>query len=173
MTKNLQLRISLVAILVIPLTSCTSNNMSNNSPKSNSPSDAPSSTASGVGATGPGAADPDAPAEFTQTDSGLKYKILRKSEGKKPTAASTVVAHYKGWLDDGEEFDSSYKRGEPTEFPLSRVIPGWTEGLQLVGKGGMIELEIPYQLGYGERGMPGAIPPMATLHFTVELIDIR
>ncbi|MCA9121290.1 MAG: FKBP-type peptidyl-prolyl cis-trans isomerase [Planctomycetaceae bacterium] len=119
-----------------------------------------------------GPVDADAPTEFTSTESGLKYRVLRKSEGTKPVASDTVLAHYVGWLDDGSEFDSSYSRGEPTSFPLSGVIPGWTEGLQLVGEGGMIELEIPSDLGYGEMGMPGAIPPRATLHFKVELIDI-
>ena len=123
--------------------------------------------------TEPGASDPDAPEEFTTTESGLKYRILRKSDGKKPTAADTVRCHYRGWLDDGTEFDSSYKRGEPTEFPLNGVIGGWTEGLQLIGEGGMIELEIPGELGYGSGGMPAAgIGPNATLHFIVELKQV-
>ncbi len=87
--------------------------------------------------------------------------------------ANSVVASYKGWLDNGKEFDSSYKRGKPLEFPLRRVIPGWTEGLQLIGKGGMIELEIPSNLGYGPMGFPPDIPPNARLHFLVELIDIK
>ncbi len=121
----------------------------------------------------PGAADADAPTEFSSTDSGLKYKILRKSDGKTPTARDTVTVHYKGWLDNGKVFDSSYERSEPTTFPLGQVIPGWTEGLQLVSEGGMIELEIPSELGYGQGGAPGAIPPNATLHFIVELIKIR
>jgi FKBP-type peptidyl-prolyl cis-trans isomerase len=119
----------------------------------------------------PGPADPDAPADFTTTSSGLKYKILREGEGASPSESDTVRCHYRGWLDDGTEFDSSYSRGEPAEFPLYGVIPGWTEGLQLVKEGGMIELEIPYQLGYGEEGQP-PIPPRATLHFTVELIEV-
>lgn len=113
------------------------------------------------------------PSDFTTTDSGLGYKILREGEGRKPTAADSVLAHYKGWLDDGTIFDSSYDRGEPTSFPLSGVIPGWTEGLQLIGEGGEIELLIPSKLGYGPRGMPGAIPPNATLHFKVELIEVQ
>ncbi|MGV3483694.1 MAG: FKBP-type peptidyl-prolyl cis-trans isomerase [Planctomycetaceae bacterium] len=121
----------------------------------------------------PGPTDPDAPTEFTQTESGLKYRILRKSDGNKPTAADTVTVHYVGWLDDQTEFDSSYRRGKPTTFALSQVVAGWTEGLQLVGEGGMIELEIPSSLGYGPQGMPGSIPPNATLHFKVELIDIQ
>jgi FKBP-type peptidyl-prolyl cis-trans isomerase len=103
----------------------------------------------------------------------LKYRILRKSDGPKPKKANTVKVHYRGWLDGGKVFDSSYQRDEPIEFPLGRVIPGWTEGMQLVGKGGMIELEIPSKLGYGAQGVPGAIPPNAKLHFLVELIDIK
>lgn len=121
----------------------------------------------------PGPTDPDAPGEFSTTDSGLKYRILRKSEGAKPLATNLVTVHYRGWLDDNSEFDSSYRRGTPASFALNQVVPGWTEGLQLVGEGGMIELEIPSDLGYGPQGMPGAIPPNATLHFIVELIDIQ
>jgi FKBP-type peptidyl-prolyl cis-trans isomerase FkpA len=121
----------------------------------------------------PGPDDKDAPKEFSETKSGLKYRILRKSNGKKPTAKDTVTVHYKGWLDDGKEFDSSYKRGEPISFGLGQVIPGWTEGMQLVGEGGKIELLIPSRLGYGSRGAPGAIPPDATLHFIVELNKVK
>jgi FKBP-type peptidyl-prolyl cis-trans isomerase len=124
----------------------------------------------------PGPVDKDAPVEFTKTASGLKYRIRRKSEGKKPTKDDTVRCHYKGWLIvDGKEkeFDSSYKRGEPATFPLSGVIKGWTEGLQLIGEGGMIELEIPAELGYGARGAGSVIPPNATLHFLVELEAVR
>ena len=121
----------------------------------------------------PGPVDADAPTEFTQTDSGLKYRILRKSDGDKPTAADTVTVHYVGFLDDMSEFDSSYRRGKPTTFALSQVVAGWTEGLQHVSEGGMIELEIPPELGYGPQGMPGSIPPNATLHFKVELIEIN
>ena len=121
----------------------------------------------------PGPADQDAPKEFTTTASGLKYRILRKSTGARPGARDTVTVHYRGWLDDGTEFDSSYKRDQPATFPLNRVIAGWTEGMQLVGKGGMIELEIPSNLGYGKGGAGNLIPPNATLHFLVELIEIR
>lgn len=126
-----------------------------------------------AGAAEPGPADKDAPKEFKTTASGLKYRILRKTNGPQPKKSSTVRVHYKGWLDGGKEFDSSYKRGEPIEFQLDGVIDGWTEGMQLVGKGGMIELEIPPELGYGARGVPGAIPPNARLHFLVELLDIE
>lgn len=121
----------------------------------------------------PGKVDEDAPKEFTTTKSGLKYRIRRKSDGKMPVATSRVEVHYKGWLDDGKVFDSSYERGESTKFPLNRVIPGWSEGLQLVGEGGMIELEIPSDIGYGDRGRPPVIPAKATLHFLVELIEVK
>ncbi len=115
----------------------------------------------------------DAGKEFITTKSGLKYRILTEGKGEKPAATATVVCHYKGWLDDGTEFDSSYKRGEPATFPLNRVIPGWTEGLQHVKQGGKIELEIPSDIGYGAGGAPPVIPPNATLHFEVELIEIK
>jgi len=121
----------------------------------------------------PGPEDKDAPKEFTKTKSGLKYRILRKSEGDKPEQTDEVTVHYRGWLDNGKEFDSSYKRGEEISFPLDKVIPGWTEGMQLVGEGGMIELEIPAKLGYGDAGAGGVIPPGATLHFLVELKKIK
>lgn len=110
---------------------------------------------------------------FLQTASGLKYRIRRKGDGPKPKANSTVKVHYKGWLDDGKVFDSSYDRGQPAEFGLNSVIQGWTEGLQLLGKGGMIELEIPSNLAYGDKGKPPQIPEKATLHFTIELIDVK
>ena len=116
--------------------------------------------------------DSDAPEEFTATRSGLYYRILRKSNGRKPRSTDIVLAHYRGWLNNGKQFDSSYERGEPTEFPLNGVVPGWTEGLQLIGIGGMIELEVPPGLGYGAQGRPG-IPPNATLHFIIELKEIK
>ncbi len=122
---------------------------------------------------GTGVMDDDAPQEFDETDSGLKYRVLRKSDGRKPTARDTVTVNYRGWLDSGKEFDSSYKRGEPISFPLNGVIPGWTEGMQLIGEGGMIELWIPSRLGYGAEGSPGSVPPNATLHFIVELISVN
>jgi FKBP-type peptidyl-prolyl cis-trans isomerase FkpA len=123
---------------------------------------------------GAGAIDTDAPKAFTTTPSGLQYRVLRKGAGANPKATSKVKVHYHGWLDSGKVFDSSYQRGESIDFPLNQVIPGWTEGMQLVGQGGMIELVIPSDLGYGKRGTPGGpIPPDATLHFLVELLDVR
>jgi len=119
----------------------------------------------------PGVAEiPDA--EFQETATGLRYRILRNGSDHRPGPTDSVFSHYKGWLDDGSIFDSSYRTGEPINFSLSGVIPGWTEGLQLLGEGGMIELEIPYYLGYGEAGSPPDIPPKARLHFVVELVKI-
>jgi FKBP-type peptidyl-prolyl cis-trans isomerase FkpA len=122
---------------------------------------------------GAGKIDKDAPKSFTTTNSGLKYRILRKGTGEKPKATDSVEVNYHGWLDNKKVFDSSYTRGESISFPLNGVIKGWTEGMQLVGQGGMIELEIPAKLGYGERGIPGTIPGGATLHFLVELIEVQ
>lgn len=121
---------------------------------------------------GAGKVDKDAPKKFTATESGLKYRVLRKGTDK-PAATDTVKVNYHGWLDNGKVFDSSYKRGEPISFPLNRVIKGWTEGMQLVGEGGMIELEIPANLAYGDRGAGDAVPPKATLHFLVELLKVE
>ncbi|TWU60372.1 putative FKBP-type peptidyl-prolyl cis-trans isomerase [Rubripirellula tenax] len=121
---------------------------------------------------GPNEVDADAETEFTTTESGLKYRMLRKGSGKQPTANSRVKVDYAGWLDSGQFFDSSYDRSEPAEFGLDQVVAGWTEGLQYVKEGGMIELEVPSDLGYGPSGRPG-IPPNATLHFKVELHEIR
>lgn len=109
---------------------------------------------------------------FQTTSSGLKYRILKEGKGRKPNRNSTVTCHYKGWLDNGKEFDSSYG-GSAATFPLNGVIKGWTEGLQLVQEGGMIELEIPAELGYGPGGQPPVIPPNATLHFDVEVLKVR
>ncbi|MEI6239335.1 MAG: FKBP-type peptidyl-prolyl cis-trans isomerase [Planctomycetia bacterium] len=122
---------------------------------------------------GAGAIDAAAPKAFATTGSGLQYRVLRKGAGANPKASNTVKVNYHGWLDDGKVFDSSYQRGEAIEFPLNGVIPGWTEGMQLVGQGGMIELLIPANLGYGVRGAPPVIPPNATLHFLVELLEVR
>lgn len=108
-----------------------------------------------------------------QTASGLQYLLIEPGKGKAPQATDTVKVNYRGTLLDGTEFDSSYKRNEPIEFPLNRVIPGWTEGLQLVKEGGKIRLFIPSQLAYGSRGAGGAIGPDETLIFDVELLQVR
>jgi len=109
----------------------------------------------------------------TKTGSGLVLLTLTEGDGPSPTAADTVEVHYEGTLVDGTIFDSSYKRGEPISFPLGGVIKGWTEGLQLMKTGGKAKLTIPYELAYGERGSPPAIPPKATLVFQVELLAIK
>jgi FKBP-type peptidyl-prolyl cis-trans isomerase len=122
---------------------------------------------------GAGKIDKDAPKTLTTTKSGLKYRVLRKGTGSTPKATSSVEVNYRGWLDNGKEFDSSYKRGKSISFPLDGVIKGWTEGMQLVQNGGMIELEIPAELGYGRQGAGSDVPPNATLHFLVELLEVR
>ena len=104
--------------------------------------------------------------------SGLQYKVLEEGTGKKPSATSQVKCHYEGSFLNGMIFDSSYKRGEPAVFGLNQVIAGWTEGVQLMAEGSKYEFYIPYNLGYGEHGAPGAIPPYATLKFIVELIEV-
>jgi FKBP-type peptidyl-prolyl cis-trans isomerase FklB len=106
--------------------------------------------------------------------SGLQYKILKEGTGPKPTATDSVVCNYKGTLINGTEFDSSYKRGEPATFPVTGVIKGWTEALQLMPVGSKWQLFIPSDLAYGPRGTPGGpIGPNATLIFEVELISIK
>ncbi|MGI9471568.1 MAG: FKBP-type peptidyl-prolyl cis-trans isomerase [Rubripirellula sp.] len=122
--------------------------------------------------TGPGVIDADAAKEFTTTDSGLKYRILRKSKSTKPMPSDRVEVDYTGWLDDGTTFDSSYNGAKPAQFTLGQVVEGWNEGLLLIGEGGMIELEVPPELGYGEPGRMPKIPPNATLHFKIELLRI-
>lgn len=106
------------------------------------------------------------------TLTGLQYEIVTPAEGPKPKATDVVKVHYEGFLLDGKKFDSSLDRGEPIEFPLNQVIPGWTEGVQLMSKGAKYKFYIPYNLGYGEQGAGNVIPPFATLVFDVELIDI-
>ncbi|MEP0773823.1 MAG: FKBP-type peptidyl-prolyl cis-trans isomerase [Acidobacteriota bacterium] len=105
--------------------------------------------------------------------SGLQYKVIKAGTGKKPTADSTVRVHYRGTLLDGTEFDSSYKRGEPAEFPLGGVIKGWTEALQLMQEGAKWELYIPASLAYGDQGAGGVIKPGSTLIFEVELLEVK
>ena len=108
----------------------------------------------------------------TVTKSGLQYKVIKEGTGKKPKATDKVKCHYEGTFVNGSKFDSSYDRNEPAVFGLNQVIPGWTEGLQLMAEGAKYELYIPYTLGYGEHGAPGAIPPYSALKFVVELIEV-
>lgn len=106
------------------------------------------------------------------TESGLQYKVITEGTGASPKATDIVKVDYEGKLLDGKVFDSSYERGQPVEFPLNQVIPGWTEGVQLMNKGAKYEFYIPGDLAYGEAGAPG-IEPNSTLIFTVELLDFK
>ncbi|MEE2000481.1 FKBP-type peptidyl-prolyl cis-trans isomerase [Alkalimonas sp. MEB108] len=111
-------------------------------------------------------------AEVTVTESGLQFEVLNAGAGDKPGRESTVRTHYHGTLIDGTVFDSSYQRGEPAEFPVSGVIAGWTEALQMMPVGAKYRLYIPHELAYGERGAGHAIPPFSALVFDVELLAI-
>ncbi|MFK7048997.1 peptidylprolyl isomerase [Flavobacterium columnare] len=114
-------------------------------------------------------------AGFEKTESGLRYKIIQKGEGKKAEKGRTVSVHYQGSLENGQVFDSSYKRKQPIEFPLGKgyVIEGWDEGIALLQVGDKARFVIPSYLGYGDKGAGGVIPPNATLIFDVELMDIK
>jgi FKBP-type peptidyl-prolyl cis-trans isomerase FklB len=106
------------------------------------------------------------------TASGLQYVVEKEGEGAQPTAEDEVTVHYTGRLLNGQVFDSSVQRGEPATFPLNRVIPGWTEGVQLMKEGAKYTFFIPSDLAYGPQGIPNAIPPHSTLIFEVELIKV-
>jgi len=107
------------------------------------------------------------------TASGLVYRSLKDGSGDSPGATDTVKVHYRGTFPDGREFDSSYSRKEPSEFPLNRVIRCWTEGVQRMKVGGTARLACPPAIAYGERGAGGVIPPNATLLFEIELLAVR
>ena len=111
--------------------------------------------------------------EVTTTASGLQYEVLTPGTGASPTATETVEVHYHGTLIDGTVFDSSVERGQTIEFPLNRVIPGWTEGVQLMKEGAKYRFFIPYDLAYGAQGSPPKIPPYSALIFDVELFKVK
>ena len=116
--------------------------------------------------------DLQAKADVKETASGLQYVVEKEGTGAQPTAEDEVTVHYTGRLLDGTVFDSSVNRGEPATFPLNRVIPGWTEGVQLMKEGAKYTFFIPSDLAYGPQGIPGAIPAHSTLIFDVELIKV-
>jgi len=109
---------------------------------------------------------------IVETQSGLQYRVIREGQGPSPTPEANVKVHYAGYLLDGTKFDSSHDRGEPAEFPVNRVIPGWTEVLQLMKPGAEYKVFIPPHLGYGDRQMGGDIPAGSTLIFEIELLEI-
>jgi FKBP-type peptidyl-prolyl cis-trans isomerase FkpA len=136
-------------------------------PPSNPPAANPPATAASV----PNIGSLTGTAKVT-TASGIVFESVQTGSGPSPKATDTVKVHYRGTFPDGREFDSSYKRGQPTSFPLNRVIPCWTEAVQLMKPGGKARITCPPQLAYGERGAGGVIPPNATLVFDIELVAI-
>ncbi len=153
-----------------PTSPQTANSDSSASPSSASPSSA--SPSASISTNAPAAAGSQ---EWTTTPSGLKYQVLKKGTGTvSPKPTDTVKVHYQGTLLDGTVFDSSIQRGEPISFPLNAVIPGWTEGLQLMKVGDKFKFQIPPNLAYGAESPPGSkIPPNSTLVFEVELLGIQ
>lgn len=125
-----------------------------------------------VASFGAGAQDAKPAPKAIKTASGIEITMLKEGSGAMPKASDTVKVHYRGTLPDGKEFDSSYGRGQPATFPLGRVIPCWTEGVQSIKQGGKAKLVCPPNLAYGSRGVPGTIPADSTLVFEVELLDI-
>jgi FKBP-type peptidyl-prolyl cis-trans isomerase FklB len=111
--------------------------------------------------------------EFKELDNGIQYKVLQEGDGKQPTPDDTVVVHYRGTHVNGEEFDSSYSRGEPTTFPVTGVIKGWQEVLPLMKVGSKWQVVIPPELAYGDSGAGGVIAPNETLVFEIELLEIK
>jgi FKBP-type peptidyl-prolyl cis-trans isomerase FkpA len=157
---------SLVVFLAAVLVGCSSSTSSSTAPSTSTESGAPPGDPKAY--LDKAAAQPGA----VRTDSGLVYRELRAGSGESPKASDTVTVHYRGTLVDGTEFDSSYKRNEPAQFPLSQVIPCWTEGVQKMKVGGKSELVCPASIAYGDRGSPPVIPGGATLIFEVELLKI-
>ena len=154
---------SLLAVLAVVLVGCSS---SSTSTSSSTESGAPSGDAKAY--LDKAAAQPGA----VRTASGLVYRELRAGSGESPKASDTVTVNYRGTLVDGTEFDSSYKRNEPAQFPLGQVIPCWTEGVQRMKVGGKSELVCPASIAYQDRGSPPVIPGGATLIFEIELLKI-
>jgi FKBP-type peptidyl-prolyl cis-trans isomerase FkpA len=150
----------LTCFLSIVLVSCSSSESGNNPDKGPADSKAALDKAA-------------AEAGAIRTPSGLVYRELKAGTGESPKATDAVTVHYRGTLTNGTEFDSSYKRNEPAQFPVNQVIPCWTEGLQRMRTGGKSRFVCPASIAYGERGSPPDIPGGATLIFEVELLAIR
>ncbi|MBC7730011.1 MAG: FKBP-type peptidyl-prolyl cis-trans isomerase [Microbacteriaceae bacterium] len=155
---------ALIAGLLAPLL-CTAQPAK---PGPTAPSTAPAATAT----PNPAAAPAGGEGSVVTTSSGLVFKLIKQGTGPSPKASDTVKVHYRGTFLDGKEFDSSYSRGKPLEFPLNGVIKCWTEGVQRLQVGGSAKLTCPPAIAYGERGAGSAIPPNATLNFDVELLGI-
>ena len=119
-----------------------------------------------------GSAAAAVPAKGITLQNGVQVKTIKVGTGAYPNATDTVSVHYRGTLANGTEFDSSYKRGEPTSFPLSQVVPCWTTGIPKIKVGGKAQLTCPSNTAYGERGIPGLIPPNSVLRFEVELLSV-
>lgn len=185
MKKSFLALIALAGALTLSVQSCNKNRDSQTSQSSSEEAtenvaeeapvaDAPEADFQEVAPEADSAATP-AEDGYITTASGLKYKVVKEGTGNRhPTATDVVSVKYTGRLTSGQIFDSTDNHGgEPISFPLNRVIPGWTEGVQLMVPGDVYEFVIPPQLAYGEKGAPGAIPPNATLIFEVELVGIE
>jgi FKBP-type peptidyl-prolyl cis-trans isomerase FkpA len=142
---------------------------SNSPPIASAPATA--TAGAGTGSTVPNIGTVTGVARVT-TASGIVFESMQNGSGASPKATDTVKVHYRGTFPDGREFDSSYKRGQPTEFPLNRVIPCWTEAVQMMKPGGKARITCPPRLAYGEAGAGGVVPPNATLVFEIELISV-
>jgi FKBP-type peptidyl-prolyl cis-trans isomerase FklB len=155
----------LAATLAVALFLVGCNNSTQTTGDNKTPTNAPAAATGGTSGSG---------TEMKTTPSGLKYQVLKQGTGTvSPKATDTVKVHYHGTLLNGTVFDSSVQRGEPLSFALNRVIPGWTEGLQLMKVGDKFKFEIPPNLAYGARGAGDAVPPNSTLIFEVELLGIQ
>ena len=155
--------LSAAAVLIFAVGACERNEASEPAAK---PADgAPAQASAGAAAEGAG--------KVVTTASGLKYEVIQEGTGKQPTLNDSVTVNYRGTLTSGKEFDSSYSRGKPATFPVSGVIKGWTEALQLMKEGAKYKLTIPPDLAYGPRGAGGVIGPNETLIFDVELIKVN